>query len=143
MKRNQLISIVIILIAVIIAFGMVKRSEPLQTPDPNYKPLTAGSIQDGMAYNSTSTDATWGASAQRQLKTSGGTLGSVVITSATAGAIFTIKNATSTIDPASTTLATFTAGALGGTYTFDAAFDRGLIVQMNSAIVASTTITWR
>ncbi len=105
--------------------------------------LSLGSIQDGQAYTSTSTASNWGTATNRVLKVGYGTLGSVVITAATGGGVFELRNATSTIDPASTTLATFTAGAIGGTYTFDVAFDRGLAVITTAGLQASTTITFR
>lgn len=105
--------------------------------------LVVGSIQDGQAYTSTTTSSGWGATTNRMLKVGNGTLGSVVITAATAGGAFELRDATSTIDVSSTTIATFANGAIGGTYTFDVAFTRGLSIITASGLTASTTITWR
>lgn len=140
MKKNYL-SIGIVLVAIVVALLIVSsnKSVQLQTLDPNF-----GSIQDGQAYAATTTAAgDWGATTNRMLKVGFGTLGSVVITGATGGGTIELRNATSTIDPASTTLAKFTAGAIGGTYTFDVAFSRGLAIITQSGVTATTTITWR
>ena len=127
-----LISVIIILLACIFIFT-----------DNSGKPIALGSIQDGQAYTSTSTASDWGASTNRMLKVGNGTLGSVIITGATAGGAIELRNATSTIDTGSTTIATFVAGAIGGTYTFDVAFTRGLAVITTSGLIATTTITFR
>lgn len=136
MKKFSTLSTIIIasiLIAIVfILFSRISNTSPI-----------LGSIQDGMAYNSTTTDSTWSSSAVRMIKTSNGTLGSVIITGATAGAIFELRDATSTIDAASTSIAKFTATAVSGTYTFDVSFNRGLAANMTSGTIASTTITWR
>lgn len=69
-------------------------------------------------------------------------LGSVIIASTSAQAI-TIKNATSTTDTASTTLAYFPANTAAGTYTFEAACTRGLAVQPVAGFNGFYIITYR
>lgn len=114
------------------------------------KKVSLGSIGDGQAYNSTTTDSTWNTPAAitggtKILKLGSGTLGSVVITNSTAGA-FTLYDASTTINGGvygTTTLAKIYASVAAGTYTFDIAYSRGLIVEFQSPNVASSTITWR
>jgi hypothetical protein len=112
-------------------------------------PVSVGSIQDGMAYTSTTTST--GRFAQTQvLKVGPGTLGSVVITGAAAGAI-NLYDATSTsilqrsptIASSTILLANMPASLVGATYTFDVAFDDGLIFELISGTMPTTTITWR
>ena len=104
-------------------------------------PRSYGSIQDGQAYTSSSTDSTYAAS-KRQFKSGGGVLGSVIVTG-TSATVVEIKNATSTTDIASTTLAIFAASPSTNTYTFDAAFDRGLVVNFLGSFAGKYTITYR
>lgn len=73
-----------------------------------------------------------------------GILGSIVITGANTGVI-NFYDATSTrqhSDYATTTIATIPASAAAGTYVFDAAYTRGLVVEIIGT-VGSTTITWK
>lgn len=113
----------------------------LQVPQPAF-----GSVNYANEYQSTTTRAanTGAAMASPTLIKNGyGTLGSVVITGSNTG-IINILDATSTIhtDSGTTTLATFGASAAAGTYTFDAIFTKGLLVEING-VVASSTITYR
>jgi len=78
------------------------------------------------------------------LKIGPGALGSVVITGAAAGQL-TLYDATSTrtnTEWATTTLATFPLSTAAGTYTFDVAFKRGLLVEIITA-TGTSTITFR
>lgn len=108
--------------------------------------VRVGSVSEGSAYNSTSTLSTW-SSTQRQLKTYGGVLGSVIISSSTPSlpttATMRFMNATSTTDVSSTTIANFGYQTSAGTYTFDAAFSRGLIVETGAGFDGSYVITSR
>jgi hypothetical protein len=104
-----------------------------------------GSVSDGQAYNATSTYNYSGAqnlATSVQLKSYGGTFGSVVITGAVAGKI-RVQDATSTTDVSSTTITVFPASTAAGTYTFYSAFTRGLIVETVDTLVPTSTITWR
>ena len=132
MKIKQ--AVIGILVAIIAALG-----------GGYYVSNPVGSIQDGQAYNATTTYNLGGAptfGVAQVLKTSGGTFGSVVITGAVAGAM-KFYDATSTTDVASTTIATFPASAAAGTYTLDSAFNRGLIMGTVTGLTPTTTITWR
>lgn len=137
MKKTIGTMIVIVLLLGVYLFGVVNRESP-----------TIGSIQDGQAYNSTTTDQGWVDSTRfRLIKTGDGTLGSVVITLSSATA-FNLYDATTTVNGGiygTTTLAKFGASATSGTYTFDVDFTKGLIVEFPTGQVtpASTTITWR
>lgn len=112
---------------------------------------TLGSISSsGDAYIATSTNSSWNTPAAttggfKLLKTGQGILGSVVITNDTAGS-YTLYDATTTTNGAiygTTTLANVYANLSEGTYTFDVAFSRGLIVEFQSPNVASSTITFK
>lgn len=69
-------------------------------------------------------------------------IGSVIVASSSATS-FTIWNATSTTDTASTTIATLKASVAEGTYTFDSELPRGLVVQTPSGFNGNYTITFR
>ena len=115
-----------------------------------------GSVVQGNEYNSTTTplasavtSTTTSARLIRVLKVGGGSLAQVTITgvrtSDTASLAFydaTTTNITKR-NRSTTTLATF-ASTTAGTYTFDAAFSDGLIVEVGEEDTsASSTITWR
>lgn len=107
-----------------------------------------GSVNDSSAaYNSTSTEDANGSHAMTSpqiLSLGYGTLGSVVITGASTG-IINLYDATSTgahSDYATTTLASFPASTAAGTYTFDAKYIRGLVVELVGT-TGTSTITWK
>ena len=101
-----------------------------------------GSSIDGQANAYATTTIAAFANNPRMLKVGNCTLGAVVISSTT-NAIFTIKNATSTTDIASTTVASFAASAANGTYLYDAELPRGCAVEAPVGFVGSYTITWK
>ena len=107
---------------------------------------TIGSIQDGQAYNSTTTEAwTPTANAVKLIKTGSGTLGSVIITNSTAGVI-DLYDATTTVNGAiygTTTLAKIGASLAAGTYTFDVVYHQGLLIDVKGSNISSSTITYR
>lgn len=107
------------------------------------KPQTYGSVSQGNEYHSTTTNSTWDIVSTKMVGASTVTLGSVIITNATAGASFEIRDATSTTDISSTTVAKISSTATSGTYIFDAVLLRGLSVLMSVGNIASTTITYR
>lgn len=100
-----------------------------------------GSVTAGNEYTATTTASTFGGT-HRQLKVGPGALGNVTIASTSAHSL-TLWNATSTTDSASTTIVTFKASASDGTYTFDASFDRGLVVSAEAGYQGSAVVGWR
>lgn len=115
----------------------------------SYGVTQLGSIQDGQAYNATTTLSGFipgvPTGGMKLIKTGGGTLGSVVITKSAAGSL-ELYDATTTVNGAvygTTTLASFDATALAGTYTFDVAFSTGLLVVVPAGNLSTTTITYR
>jgi hypothetical protein len=107
---------------------------------------TFGSVSQTGEYQSTTTVAA--TNSALVLKTSPGTLGSVIITSAATG-YFTLYDATTTVPSqrakatsSLTQLANFPVSAAVGTYTFDTSFYDGLIAVWTGNI-ASTSITYR
>ena len=119
-----------------------------------YQPATKsfGSVQYGGEYQSTTTVAAMkftagGAGvAPLVLKAGPGTLGSITIASTTAqGAtgVFKIYDGTYSTSTATSTLASFQANASMGTYTFDANFYAGLIIDAPVGFNGLYTVTFR
>ncbi len=104
-------------------------------------PTKLKSVGFGNEYYSTTTVSSW-AGTPRVIRAGAGTLGSVVVTG-THASIVRVMNATSSTDLASTTIATFAASPANGTYTFDAVFDRGLVVETLTGFTGSYVFTWR
>ncbi len=126
---------VLVMVVGVYFFGVINRETP-----------SLGSVADNGVYSATTTDVGFfnGGTTYKVVKTGPGVLGSVVITTATAGTL-SLYDATSTVTNtlwATTTLATFRASVAAGTYTFDVSFTKGLLVDY-TANIASTTITWR
>lgn len=108
-----------------------------------------GSVESASAgYVSTSTVALTGALVGTALPSGSvvcrgqGILGSVVITGANTGVVNFYDGTTTTAhsDYPTTTIASLPASLAAGTYTFDAAFNRGLLVEITGS-VATGTIT--
>lgn len=105
---------------------------------------TYGSVTIGNEYHSTTTNSTWNTTNMKMITNCTNALGTVLITNATAGAVFEIRDATSTTDVSSTSIVTFPSAALGGEYSFDTALIRnGMAIITTSGNAASTTITCR
>lgn len=113
---------------------------------------TVGSVAaGGNEYQATSTapNSVYGAftSGARLLKTGQGALGSVIITGAGAG-VLNFYDATTTVisqritSTSTVLIASIPASAAAGTYTFDAEFTDGLIVDIQGTM-PTTTITYR
>lgn len=108
-----------------------------------------GSVQVSQEYMSTTTGETSGNTVPLQLTSNPGSLGSVVITGLTTGWLefYDATTSDSTLrDTTQTTttirIAEFSPSAAVGTYTFDAATSRGLIVY-SEGTQPTTTITYR
>ncbi len=78
-----------------------------------------------------------------------GSLGSVIITKAGTGD-FTVYDATTTnitfrnnVSTSSLIIASFPSSPTVGTYTFDAEFKRGLLIDYTAATVSTSTVTYR
>ena len=108
--------------------------------------VNVGSVAIGNEYHATTTYSKLGTPLfgvnQTLVSNTSGTLGSVVITGAVAGSM-KFMDATSTTDVSSTTIMVFPASAAANTYTVDLTFFRGLIVESTSALLPTTTITYR
>lgn len=100
-----------------------------------------GSVSDGEAYTATTTNSVY-ADKKVPVKLGNGVLGSVIVTG-TSATVVELRNATSSTDVASTTIATFAASPSTNTYTFDSSFDRGLVVNFIGSFVGQYTITYR
>lgn len=104
--------------------------------------VVQGSTLMGNDYIATSTRTVSGTSmVDGMVKTTAGSLGSVVITGAEAGSI-TLYNATSSTDIEKELLTTIPLSAAAGTYVFDISFPNGLYVDLNGTVPTST-ITYR
>lgn len=108
----------------------------------------SASVPQGHEYQSTTTLSSF--PDNNVVKSEGGTLGSVIITGATAGSPFAIYDATTTNvnlrtgnkATSSITIASFGTGYATGTYTFDSVFFTGLLVDIGT-VIPTTTITYR
>lgn len=114
-------------------------------------PVTAvGSVDLGSDYHSTTTRAVLNANGANAamitstINSTQGTLGSVVITGANTGSINLYDETTTAAhtDHATTSIASIPGSTAAGTYTFDAVYFRGLVVEINGN-VATSTITYR
>ena len=122
----------------------------MQRPDSAYGSIRVG---DELTATSTASHAMYGSTitGDRLIKTGQGVLGSVVITGGTGTGIWNIYNATTSIitnrtgQVATSTilLASFPAGTAAGTYTFDIEYTTGLLIELESGVMATSTITYR
>lgn len=129
--KNKIIGALIVLIALL---------------GGSYTATNLGSVGLGNEYHATTTRSNDTATIAdlAVLKSGSGALGSVIITGVATGIIF-LYDATSTVtntEWATTTLAVFPASTVAGTYTFDAIFLKGLLIDY-SGTLATSTITWR
>ncbi len=116
--------------------------------------MALGSIRSGDEYMATSTasNTMYGATitGDALIRTGYGSLGSVIITGSGTG-IWSIYNATTTnvlartgnIATSSILLASFPASAAAGTYTFDVTYTDGLLIELVSGVMSTSTITYR
>ena len=118
MNPFKVAAVVALLAAVVCVLFMFSLRQP---------EIAHGSVVTGSEYGYATTTAAGNTNVRSNLISPGCTLGSVVIASSSATA-FTIWNAASTTDAASTTIATFEANAAEGTYTFDVACPRGISI---------------
>jgi hypothetical protein len=135
----------IVMLAIIV--GMIFLTSMLLTQ------ISFGSVNDSSAgYEATTTRASFDGTAltatgasPKVLSVGFGSLGSVVITGAAAGTI-DLYDATTTGAHSdytgTTTLASFPASTAAGTYTFDVAYKRGLMLVL-SGTTGTSTITWK
>lgn len=113
-----------------------------------------GSVEIGNNYLATTTAANslYGANATTDylVRTGGGTFGSLVITGANTG-IINIYDATTTSvlkrtgNKATSTIhiASIPASAAANTFTFDVQFNTGLLIDLDTGLMPTTTITYR
>lgn len=102
---------------------------------------TLGSVETGQEYNATTTDS-GEAGTYLAAKSLPGAVGSILVASSSA-TTFTLWNATSTTDTASTSVITLKASIAEGTYTLDATFDRGVIISAPTGFNGQYITTYR
>lgn len=147
MTKSQKISIHIfaILAAGIILFTIY---QIFKTPE-----VTLGSVTQSSEYQSTTTKASWGTPNNIIVAQNyPGTLSAVTITDKNnnASSAFVLYDAT-TSDPAlrgntstsSIIVARFGTSTPTGTYTFDLILKYGLVIELPSGVIATTTFTYR
>ena len=113
-----------------------------------------GSVTQGNEYNATSTAASviYGATVtdDKLIKTGAGSLAQITITGANTGVVNFYDATTSNVllrtgqKATSTILITsLPASLVAGTYTFDAAYGFGLLLELEAGLMPTTTITYR
>ncbi len=109
-----------------------------------YQSTPLGNVSETQSMSATTTLSSWSGT-YRQLKTSAGILGSVLLASTTptqaATAIMTFKDATSTTDISSSTIAVVGSNTATGNFPYNIAFSRGLIVEVGVGHAGGYTIT--
>jgi len=143
LNYKNILAVAVLLIAVTLAMLVLQN------------PREAGaSIRSGDEYTATSTAANslYGATitGDRLIKTGYGSLGSVIITGANTGVINFYNATTSNVlrrtgntATSSILLASFPASVAAGTYTFDVTYTDGLLVELDSGVMSTSTITYR
>lgn len=143
LNYKNILAVAFLLIAVTLAMLV------LQTPQNAYGSIRVG---DELFATSTAANAVYGATitGDTLIKTGTGALGSVIITGANTGIINFYNATTSNVsartgNTATSTilLASFPASAAAGTYTFDVVYTTGLLVELESGLMATSTITYR
>lgn len=129
-KIITIISGVLIALVVFVGFG-----------GQNKAPVSLGSIGSGEGYYSTTT-GNWAVGSSTQLRVGQGIFGSIIISSTTVGTII-VRDATTTLDLSSSTLARFIASPTVGTYVFDSVFTKGLILDLSGNFQGAYTITFK
>lgn len=125
-------TLAILIIAGVIGFlgyEMAQKNPPL------------GSVSRTSEYRATTTESGTAAGLYT-ITSAAGTLGSIVITSSTAGT-FTVYDADAVTSTATTTLAVFEANALEGTYTFDRVTYQGIKILVPSGYNGNIITTYR
>lgn len=113
-------------------------------------PMRLGSVAISNEYIATTTkDVAGNTLTDRTLKTTGGVIGQVTVTGAAAGQITLCNATTSDVTQRSAALATTSlrcinipASTAAGTYTFDAIFDTGIILDTD-AVAPTSTVMYR
>jgi len=145
-KGNNFAHVAAVLIALLIVGYLVFIN--VRQPD-----TAIGSVTLGSEYQSTTTDATFNTVTYKNLCIStpiagcSGSLSNVTVTTVGNNSLIfydaTTSIAANRTNTATTTLAKFQTVGTVGTYTFDALFRYGLLVEVVGTNVASTTITYR
>lgn len=128
----------VVCLLIVVAFSFFVNNNPK---------LVSASVAQGNEYQSTTTDKTWETNSIRVLNSVPGALAQVTVTTSGGNTLdiydATTTNATLRTNTATTTLAHFQTVGTNETFTFDAIYRYGLIVQTSTTNVASSTITWR
>lgn len=101
-----------------------------------------GSIQTGESYYATSTGS-FAVGTTTNIRIGQGILGSVVVSSTTAILGFELRDATSSTDVSSTSIAKFGTSPANGTYTYDVTLTRGLFLVFPAGFNGAYTVTYK
>jgi len=143
LNYKNILAVAFLLIAVTLAMFV------LQRPQNAFGSIRVG---DELHATSTASNTVYGATitGDALIRTGQGALGSVVITGAATG-IWSIYNATTSnvlartgnVATSTILLASFPASTAAGTYTFDVTYTTGLLVELESGVMSTSTITYR
>ena len=143
-EKLQIMGIVLALIVIVLVlWGQIGGKQP----------VIIGSAVDGQTYNSTTTRAYAGATISNfaVIKPGPGTLGSVINFSGSATGVVYLYDATTTditkrtgnTATSSIIIATIPGSYDMGAYVFDVGFNNGLLYELVSGSVGTSTITYR
>jgi len=135
MKQN----ILTLVVGIILAVGLISYFNNSKKIAP--KNFGASALSE-LSY-STTTDSTWKTFTKKFISECTQSIDRVLITNATAGSAFNIYDGTSTTDLSQKLIVPFSSTATSGSYPIERYLTRGLVVDMLSSNIASTTITCR
>jgi len=140
---------VVVIVGIVFAIGLLYGQS---TTDEVVSPFGSVSISNEYFATSTAAGSGYGgfSLSEKLFKTGSGSLGSVIITGANTGVLNFYNATTSNVDKrtgnvASSTilLASIPVSTVAGTYTFDALYNVGLLMVLESGLIPTSTITWR
>jgi hypothetical protein len=137
MKTYQkIIAGVVSVIVVLLVIGSV-----VTTQDNNI--ALGGLIDDPFTYKNTSSSASSTATVAVMYRGGAGVLGNVTILTTSAHTIKLYDGASASATSSATLIGAFPASAVVGTYNFNVAFTKGLIVETQSAYAGSAVVTFK
>jgi len=141
MKQNIKTSGIVFILPMLVLISIIALWSLSNSPESAFGSVVVGNDYSSKEITSTNASNT----APTIVKVGTGSLGSIVIASSTTGGgYFRIYDHTSSTSSAtSTRIASFPAGAAGGTYTFDRDILKGIVLEVPAGFNGSYVVTYR